>query len=136
VATPLCLAWIHASSRLASCAKLEATALWGLKREVDAKNGDGRHSAEGSPFPFAHFGMLTGGECWLSADGRPDAIPLWNGDCFLSAPGSPYTLGDNPRTGAQNEAALFGQCGGGLNAAVPLLPKCRIIEPAAKFQEP
>jgi AraC-like DNA-binding protein len=83
-------------------ARLEATAPWGLKREVNAKNGDGRHSAAGSPFPFAHFGMLTGGECWLSADGLADAIPLSDGDCFLFAPGSPYTVRDNPRTGPQS----------------------------------
>jgi AraC-like DNA-binding protein len=83
-------------------ARLEATAPWGLKREVNAKNGDGRHSAPGSPFPFAHFGMLTGGECWLSAEGLADPIPLSDGDCFLFAPGSPYALGDNPRTSTQS----------------------------------
>ena len=83
-------------------ARLEATAPWGLKREQNAKSGDVRHSAAGSPFLFAHFGMLSGAECWVSADSLPDAIPLSDGDCFLFAPGSPYTLGDNPRTRAQS----------------------------------
>jgi Cupin len=83
-------------------ARLEATSPWGLKREVNAKNGDGRHSAGRSPSPFAHFGMLTRGKCWLSADGASDAIPLSEGDCFLFAPGSLYTVRDNPRTGAQS----------------------------------
>jgi hypothetical protein len=82
-------------------ARLEATAPWGLKREVNAKDGDGRHAGARSPSPFAHFGMVTGGKCWVSADGLPDAIPLSDGDCFLSAPGRPYTVQDNPHTGAQ-----------------------------------
>jgi AraC-like DNA-binding protein len=83
-------------------ARLEATAPWGLKREINAKNGEGRHSAAGSPSRFAHFGMLTRGTCWLSADGVPDPIPLSEGDCFLFAPGHPYTAQDNPQTGAQS----------------------------------
>jgi AraC-like DNA-binding protein len=83
-------------------ARLEATAPWGLKREGIANGGNGRHSAVRSPSPFAHFGMLIGGECCLSVDDVPDAIPLLAGDCFLFAPGNPYTLRDNPRTGAQS----------------------------------
>jgi AraC-like DNA-binding protein len=83
-------------------ARLEATAPWGLKREGNAQGGSVRHFAARSPSPYAHFGMLIGGKCWLSADGVPDAIPLSEGDCFLCGPGSRYTLRDNPRTGAQS----------------------------------
>ena len=77
-------------------ARLEASAPWGLKREGNAKEGNGRHSAN----QFAHFGMLTNGSCWLTPDGLSDPIPLSAGDCFLFAPGSRYTVRDNPRTGA------------------------------------
>jgi hypothetical protein len=83
-------------------ARLEATAPWGLTHEGIAKDGDGRHSAVRSPSTFAHFGILISGNCWLSADGLPDAIPLSDGDCFLFSPGSRYTVRDHPRTGAQN----------------------------------
>jgi AraC-like DNA-binding protein len=83
-------------------ARLQATAPWGLKREGNAKNGDGTHSAARSPSLFAHFGMLTRGQCWLSVDGVPDEIPLSDGDCFLFAPNSRYTVRDNPGTGAQS----------------------------------
>jgi len=79
-------------------ARLEATAPWGVKQEANAEEGDSKHSAAGSPFQFAHFGMLTRGTCWLSVDGVRDALPLAGGDCFLLAPGSSYTLQDNPRT--------------------------------------
>jgi len=83
-------------------ARLEATAPWGLKREADAEEGVGEPSAAFSPSQFAHFGMLTRGNCWLSVGGRPDALPLAGGDCFLLAPGSSYALRDNPRTRAQS----------------------------------
>jgi len=83
-------------------ARLEATAPWGLKREADVAEGtaNDKHSADAtsSPFHFAHFGMLSRGNCWLSVEGIPDPIPLAGGDCFLLAPGSSYTLRDNPRT--------------------------------------
>jgi AraC-like DNA-binding protein len=79
-------------------ARLEATAPWGLKQEANAEEGDRKHSAASSPFQFAHFGMLTRGNCWLSVEGMPEALPLAGGDCFLLAPGSSYTLRDNPRT--------------------------------------
>jgi AraC-like DNA-binding protein len=77
-------------------ARLEASAPWGLRHEGTAKEGNGRHSAT----RFAHFGMVTDGSCWLTADGLPDSIPVSDGDCFLFAPGSRYTVGDNPRSGA------------------------------------
>jgi len=83
-------------------ARLEATAPWGLKSDAEVAEGTSKdkHSAEsaGSPFHFAHFGMLSRGNCWLSVEGIPDPIPLAGGDCFLLAPGSAYSLRDNPRT--------------------------------------
>lgn len=87
-------------------ARLEATAPWGLKRDADGVEGISKdeHSAESaiSPFHFAHFGMLSRGNCWLSVEGIPDPIPLAGGDCFLLAPGSAYTLRDNPQTRARS----------------------------------
>src|SRR6202790_2982731 len=85
-------------------ARLEATAPWGLKREANAAEGTARDSAqpEISPFRCAHFGMVSRGNCWLSVEGIPDALPLAGGDCFLLAPGSSYTLRDNPRTPARS----------------------------------
>jgi AraC-like DNA-binding protein len=87
-------------------ARLEATAPWGLKREAEVSEGISKdeHSAESalSPFHFAHFGMISRGNCWLSVEGIPDPIPLAGGDCFLLAPGSAYTLRDNPRTRARS----------------------------------
>ena len=86
--------------------RLEATAPWGLKREADVTEGISKdlHSAQSatSPFHFAHFGMVSRGNCWLSVEGIPDPIPLAGGDCFLLAPGSAYTLRDNPRTAARS----------------------------------
>jgi len=87
-------------------ARLEATAPWGLKRDAEVAEGTpkDKHPAESaiSPFHFAHFGMLSRGNCWLSVEGNPEPIPLAGGDCFLLAPGSAYTLRDNPRTRARS----------------------------------
>ncbi len=88
-------------------ARLEATAPWGLNRAADVAAGsatDQHRSGESasSPFYFAHFGMLSRGNCWLSIAGIPDPIPLTGGDCFLLAPGSSYTLRDNPLTPARS----------------------------------
>lgn len=83
-------------------ARLEATAPWGLRREANAEEEDKRHPAASSPSQFAHFGMVTRGNCWLSVDGISDALPLAGGDCFLLAPGISYTLRDNPRTRARS----------------------------------
>jgi AraC-like DNA-binding protein len=88
-------------------ARLEASAPWGLKHEGIAQKENGRHYA----IRFAHFGMLTDGSCWLTADGLPDPFPLLAGDCFLFAPGSRYTVRDNPRTGAQNFCSLVSENG-------------------------
>jgi Cupin len=69
-------------------ARLEATAPWGLKREANADVRAAKDSAQPaiSPLQFAHFGMVTRGQCWLSIEGIPDAMPLAGGDCFLLAP--------------------------------------------------
>ena len=88
-------------------ARLEASAPWGLKHEGNAEEGNGRHY----PTRFAHFGMLTDGSCWLTADGLSDSIPLSAGDCFLFAPGSRYTVRDNPRTGAQSFCSVVSENG-------------------------
>src|SRR5258706_112441 len=71
-------------------AKLEATAPWGLIREVEDGNGAALHSAasENPPCQFAHFGMVSRGNCWLSVGGLPDPLPLTGGHCFLPAPGA------------------------------------------------
>jgi AraC-like DNA-binding protein len=81
-------------------ARLEATAPWGLKRDANVEEGTPNRPPESasSPFQFAHFGMISRGNCWLSVEGVPDALPLAGGDCFLLAPGSSYVLRDSPRT--------------------------------------
>jgi len=75
--------------------RLEATAPWGVTSKGSAQPAS-------PPFQFAHFGMVSRGNCWLSGEGIPDALPLAGGDCFLLAPGSSYTLRDNPRTRARS----------------------------------
>jgi AraC-like DNA-binding protein len=42
--------------------------------------------------------MLSRGNCWLSAEGIPEPIPLTGGDCFLLAKGTSIVLRDSPRT--------------------------------------
>jgi AraC-like DNA-binding protein len=81
-------------------ARLEATAPWGLMRAAQAAEEEEVDSErqKTSPSQLAHFGMVSRGNCWLSVDGIPDALPLTGGDCFLLAPGSSYILRDNPRT--------------------------------------
>ena len=85
-------------------ARLEATAPWGLKRDANLAEEPAKDSAHCASlkFQFAHFGMISRGNCWLSVEGIPDALPLAGGDCFLLAPGSSYTLRDNPRTPARS----------------------------------
>jgi AraC-like DNA-binding protein len=83
-------------------ARLEATAPWGLKSDADVAGGTANDKdlaeSASSSVHFAHFGMLSRGNCWLSVEGIPDPIPLSGGDCFLLAPGSTYSLRDSPRT--------------------------------------
>jgi AraC-like DNA-binding protein len=84
--------------------RLEATAPWGLSREVEAAN-EAPHSSTAHDHPpsqLAHFGMVSRGNCWLSVGGIPDPIPLTGGDCFLLAPGSTYSLRDDPRTSVRS----------------------------------
>src|ERR1700722_5090599 len=85
-------------------ARLEATAPWGLTREGQAQEEMARDSAAcgNSPSQFAHFGMVSRGNCWLSVERIPAPLPLTGGDCFLLAPGSTYTLRDHPSTRAQS----------------------------------
>jgi AraC-like DNA-binding protein len=103
-------------------ARLEATAPWGLRRDANAATEATKVSTHcaSAPFHFAHFGMISRGNCWLSVDGIPDAIPLAGGDAFLLAPGSSYTLRDDPRTPARSfcevaprESSQVMQYGGG-----------------------
>lgn len=105
-------------------ARLEATAPWGLKSDPEVAEGisKDKHGAQAaiSPFHFAHFGMLSRGNCWLSVEGIPDPIPLAGGDCFLVAPGRAYALRDNPRTRtrslcevAPRNGSQVIECGGG-----------------------
>ena len=67
-------------------ARLEATAPWGLKSGAEVAEGitKDKHAAKPpiSPFHFAHFGMLSRGNCWLSVEGIPEPIPLAGGDCL------------------------------------------------------
>src|SRR3984893_18202362 len=85
-------------------ARLEATAPWGLMRGAEDANEAVAHSSalRNLPSQFAHFGMVSRGNCWLSVEGMPDPIPLTGGDCFLLAPASQYALRDNPRTRARS----------------------------------
>jgi AraC-like DNA-binding protein len=83
-------------------ARLEATAPWGLIREADKEVGAHSSAPKNSPAQFAHFGMVSRGNCWLSVEGMPDPLPLTGGDCFLLAPASTYALRDNPRTRARS----------------------------------
>src|SRR5260370_36741997 len=83
-------------------ARLEATAPWGLVREAEEEARAHSSAQKNSPAQFAHFGMVSRGNCWLSVKGMPDPLPLTGGDCFLLAPASTYALRDNPRTRARS----------------------------------
>jgi AraC-like DNA-binding protein len=78
--------------------RLEATAPWGLLQE---KQGEEKVTPPGkkiAPTDLAHFAMLSRGNCWLSVEGRPDAIPLTGGDFFLLARDTSIVMRDSPRT--------------------------------------
>src|SRR6202163_3488408 len=85
-------------------ARLEATAPWGLMRGAEDANEAVAHSAalRNLPSQFAHFGMISRGNCWLTVEGIPDPLPLTGGDCFLLAPASTYALRDAPHTSARS----------------------------------
>ncbi len=76
----------------------------GLSRGSEDANEAVAHSSalRNLPSQFAHFGMISRGNCWLSVEGMPDPLPLTGGDCFLLAPASTYALRDNPRTRARS----------------------------------
>jgi AraC-like DNA-binding protein len=50
------------------------------------------------PTDFAHFAMLSRGNCWLSVEGTPEPIPLTGGDCILLARDTSIVMRDSPRT--------------------------------------
>jgi len=78
--------------------RIEATAPWGLAREVQAEKKATISGRMVSPSELAHLGMISRGNCWLSTDAIREPIPLTGGDCFLVAPQTPFILRDNPRT--------------------------------------
>ena len=81
--------------------RLEATAPCGLMREAQIEEEVTPSGRMVSSSELAHFGMVSPGNCWLSVDGVPDAIPLMGGDCFLLAPRSYLfcgTLSARPRS--------------------------------------
>lgn len=78
--------------------RLEATAPWGLIQENQAREKVTPSDKKVQPTDLAHFAMISRGNCWLSVEGAPEAIPLTGGDCFLLARGTSIVLRDSPRT--------------------------------------
>jgi len=78
--------------------RLEATAPWGLIQEKQTEKKVTPSSKKNSPTDLAHFAMLSRGNCWLSIEGIPDAIPLTGGDCFLLGRDTSIVMRDSPRT--------------------------------------
>ena len=78
--------------------RLEATAPWGLIQEKQAGEKATSSDRRVSPTDLAHFAMLSRGNCWLSVEGIPDAIPLTGGDCFLLARDTSIVMRDSPQT--------------------------------------
>src|SRR5258708_15692247 len=50
----------------------------------------------------ARFGLVVAGSCWLTTEAPAKSIRLSAGDCYVILDGSTYTLGDDPRSPAQN----------------------------------
>ena len=65
--------------------RLEATAPWGVRQDKQAEEKVTLAGKKPSPADFAHFAMLSRGNCWLSVEGIREPIPLTGGDCFLLA---------------------------------------------------
>ena len=84
-------------------ARTEARAPWGL------------HFA-GSP--RADFHIVYRGTCWLRLDGEPGPVQLFQGDVVLLGRGTGYTLCDDPKTPAEEFAALAAGGGAGPAASV------------------
>jgi AraC-like DNA-binding protein len=78
--------------------RLEATAPWGLIQEKQAEEKLTSSGKRISPTDLAHFVLLSRGNCWLSVEGIPDAIPLTGGDFFLLARDTSIIMRDSPRT--------------------------------------
>jgi AraC-like DNA-binding protein len=78
--------------------RLEATAPWGLIQEGQDKEKVAPAGKRISPTDLAHFAMLSRGNCWLSADGMAEPIPLTGGDCILLARGTSFVLRDSLQT--------------------------------------
>ena len=78
--------------------RLEATAPWGLIQEKQAEGKAMSSDKKISPTDLAHFAMLSRGNCWLTVEGSSEPIPLTGGDCFLVAEGTPIVLRDSLRT--------------------------------------
>lgn len=55
-----------------------------------------------SPSELAHLGTVSRGNCSLSVDGIPDAIPLTGCDCFLLAPRTSFILRNTLLTRPRN----------------------------------
>src|SRR3984957_7921141 len=79
--------------------RLEATAPWGL-RGGGAENEEKVPNASKttSPTDFAHFAMLSRGNCWLNVEGIAEPIPLTGGDCMLLGHDTSIVMRDSPRT--------------------------------------
>lgn len=77
--------------------RLEATAPWGLVQKPLAKQ-TAAHGHSDTILDFAHFAMLSRGNCWLSVEGNADPIPLTGGDFFLLARNTSIVMRDSPRT--------------------------------------
>jgi AraC-like DNA-binding protein len=78
--------------------RLEATAPWGLEQEKQTREKFAPGDKKIAATDWAHFAMLSRGNCWLSVEGIPEPIPLAGGDCFLLAPGTSIVLRDSRRT--------------------------------------
>src|ERR1700681_3553868 len=83
--------------------RLEATAPWGVIQEKQTEEKVTPSGKKMPPTDLAHFAMLSRGNCWLSAEGIPEPIPLTGGDCFLLAWGASIVLRDSPRTRPRRE---------------------------------
>lgn len=77
--------------------RLEATAPWGISFEAPS---------------HAKFGIVLRGNCWLTVEGVPRAIPLAGGDCYLLPRGNSYELRDNPHSSTVSISEILGQTTG------------------------
>jgi AraC-like DNA-binding protein len=97
--------------------RLEASAPWGVKQDNESEEKVTPTGQRMLPADLAHFAMLSRGNCWLSVEGIPEAIPLTGGDCFLVAKGTSIVLRDSPRT---RPRVTFREIGASANGNVAL----------------